>query len=148
MTATRGSRSIGDIVTRRRIVISLLLAVAFAALLASANAHHDAKPAPPYPAPIASLYPRPATPSIERQTAVFAELKPGYDGRLEIDDRKIPDDQIQRLATGNMRLVFTPGEGREFTQFRPGLNHATVVYWRTGTDPNSGTAYTWYFNLA
>src|SRR5207248_2861853 len=61
---------IRDIVTPRRLVISLLLAVALGALLASEHAHHDVNPTSTYPAAIAAVYPRPGTPSIERQTAI------------------------------------------------------------------------------
>jgi hypothetical protein len=79
---------------------------------------------------------------------VFAELRPGFDGSLVIDGRAIPDDQLNRLSTGNTRLAFTPGTGKEFTQFRPGHVCAVLSYFPTGQSPASAHQYQWCFNLA
>ena len=128
--------------------MSGLLAVAAGALFASQAAHHDIKYGAAYPAGIATVYPKPGTPSVERQTVVFAELQPGFDGNLAINGRVIPDDQIDKLSTGNVRISFTPGPGKEFSQFPPDRNCAVLSFWHTGQSPSEGKQYSWCFNLA
>jgi hypothetical protein len=140
-------KTIRDIGTVRRVVISLLLCVAAGALYAGGHAHHDVRPGALYPAAIAAVYPKPGTPSVERQTTVFAELRPGYDGDLAINSHHIPDDQMQKLSTGNTRLAFTPGPGKDLTSFPPDRNCVTLRYWHNGESPESGNEYSWCFNL-
>lgn len=140
-------RTLRRIITVRRLVMSVLLAVAVGALVFSASVHHDIRPGTTYPAAIDTVFPAPGTPSVERQTTVFAELRSGYDGALEIDDHKIPDDQLEKLSTGNTRLAYTPGPGKELSAFRPDRNCATVTYWQTGQPPETGDSFSWCFNL-
>jgi hypothetical protein len=140
-------RRLGTILTTRRLAISALLAVAAGALFASQAAHHDVKTSAAYPSGIATVYPKPGTPSVERQTVVFVELQPGFDGTLAINGRVIPDDQIDRLSTGNSRLAFSPGPGKEFSQLPPDRNCVVLSYFHTGQTPEKASQYSWCFNL-
>lgn len=83
-----------------------------------------------------------------RQDAIGAELGFDYTGRLTIDRRVIPDDQIDTIA-GINRLSFTPGPGKEIESLDEGRHCVSLLYWRTADGEDSaGQPLTWCFTAA
>jgi hypothetical protein len=87
------------------------------------------------------------------QNPVGYRLKVQYVGQLVLDDRIIPDDQIEG-DPGLGQYTFEPGPGKEFRELPKGTNHATVQYWaRTiGSFEEAKKQqrlgiYTWTFNV-
>jgi hypothetical protein len=96
---------------------------------------------------INQVFPVPGSVAV-RQDAVGVELGFGYDGRLEIDQRVIPDDQIDRIG-GINRLSFTPGPGKEFEALDEGRHCVSLTYWRTSDgEASAGRPYSWCFTSA
>lgn len=103
--------------------------------------------APVRRAGLARVFPEPGTVAV-RQAAVGANLDFGYSGRLTIDRRNIPDDQVDRIA-GINRISFTPGAGKEIEALDEGRHCASLTYWTTAAGPESaGRPYTWCFIAA
>ena len=83
-----------------------------------------------------------------RQDAIGAELEFDYAGRLEIDRRPIPDDQLDRIA-GINRLSFSPGSGKEIESLDEGRHCATLTYWRVSEgEEKAGRPFSWCFTSA
>jgi hypothetical protein len=99
-----------------------------------------------------------------RQTAVVADLAPGYEGKLIIDRREIevqtvaaetnvqPNQQVNQdiLVTkfdpGSGTLTFQPQEGAPIEAFATGTHEVKVIYWRLA-DPTQTRSYTWQFKV-
>jgi len=82
-----------------------------------------------------------------RQTAVVADLAPGYLGVLTINDVTIPDNQLEP-DDGNNRIIFRPGPGKALTQLNGRENCASVTYWKASDGASTaGPAYRWCFNV-
>jgi hypothetical protein len=62
------------------------------------------------------------------QNPVGYRLKSDFVGQLILNDRLIPDDQIEGDPGLNIS-TFEPGPGKEFRELPKGANHATVQYW-------------------
>lgn len=131
--------------TKRRAIYAVLLVIAFGFLVAAVRGHPD-ETTPVRPAAIVAVYPAEDDAEV-RQTVVFAELLNDFDGDLTINGRPIPKDQEERLATGNRRIAFTPGQDKEFSAFPAGRNCAVVRYWPVDQGPSAATTYSWCFNL-
>ena len=96
---------------------------------------------------ITRVFPQPGTVAV-RQGAIGAELSFGYSARLTIDQRIIPDDQIDRIG-GINRISFTPGAGKEIEALDEGRHCASLTYWRTAEGVESaGRPYSWCFTAA
>ena len=96
---------------------------------------------------INQVFPAPGSVAV-RQDAVGVELGFGYDGRLSIDQRVIPDDQIDRIG-GINRISFTPGAGKEFEALDEGRHCVSLTYWRTSDgEASAGRPYSWCFTSA
>ncbi len=96
---------------------------------------------------LTQVFPEPGTVAV-RQSAVGATLDFGYSGRLTIDRRDIPDDQLDRIA-GINRISFTPGAGKEIEALEEGRHCASLTYWTTSGGPESaGRPYVWCFTAA
>lgn len=94
------------------------------------------------------VFPEPDT-VVLRQGAIGAEIGFDYSGRLSIDNRNIPDDQLERIDVGRNRISFVPGEGKEIPSLSEGRHCATLTYWRTDLGPESaGRPFTWCFTAA
>jgi hypothetical protein len=148
MTATTprpGPSAPQPVFTRRRVAYILALAVAAGALVVAFMGHPEpVKPA--RPKAVAALSPGEGDTDI-RQTEVFVELDPAFDGDLIINGTVIPKDQEDRLQTGNVRIGFTPGNGKEFSSFPAGRNCAVVRFWPLAEGEGSAATYSWCFNL-
>jgi hypothetical protein len=93
------------------------------------------------------VFPEPGTVAL-RQDSLGAELDFGYDGRLTIDARTIPDDQIDKIP-GINRLSFTPGAGKEIESLDEGRHCASVTFWPAASgDSAAGPPREWCFTAA
>lgn len=132
--------------TRRRIIYVLLLGVAFAALVLAFLLTPEPD-APARPSEIVAVSPVENANEV-RQATVYAELAGDVDAALIINNNEIPDDQLDRIVTGNLRVAFSPGEGKEYTRFPAGRNCARVEYWPRGqVRENTSKSYAWCFTL-
>jgi len=133
------------LITPRRLLYTLALTVAAVALVVAFMGHPEPTK-PSRPRAIVALSPGEGDTDI-RQTEVFAELDPSFDGELVINGTVIPKDQEDRLQTGNVRIGYTPGKGKEIGSFPAGRNCAVIRYWPTSEGEASATSYSWCFNL-
>ncbi|MEA3077208.1 MAG: hypothetical protein QOF60_2116 [Actinomycetota bacterium] len=105
-------------------------------------------PAPVHIAGIVRVFPPPGTADFRRQDAFGAELEFGWEGRLEVDRRVIPDDQLDRIP-GINRLSFTPGPGKDIERLDGGRHCVDLYYWQTALGPDSvGPPRSWCFTAS
>ena len=132
--------------TVRRVVSSVLIAVALGGLVV-AFIMHDETPNPRLrPAAVGAVSPEPDSLQL-RQIEIFAELDPLYRGTLSVNGTIIPDDQLN-VIEGLNRYSFTPGDGLEIDELPPGRNCAVVDFEPAvdeGGDPGS---FRWCFNVS
>lgn len=81
-----------------------------------------------------------------RQVQIVADLATGYTGYLAIDDKEVPEDDIQFVDALNT-VTLKPGPGSEFTTLEPGSHCATVFYRQIGQPRTNSTSYRWCFRL-
>ena len=156
----RPSRLVG-LFTKRRVVSSLLLAVATALLLAGLWESEDQGTVTVQrrPAAVTAVFPGEGTVAPPQQS-VGAALSPGLTGELEIDRRPIPADQTERprAATGQNdpaqiglaglnQVSFTPGKGKEIEALEPGDHRARIFYWPIGETRQQAKSYEWDFSV-
>lgn len=97
---------------------------------------------------VVRVFPEPGTAHHLRQDAVGAELEFGWEGRIEIDRRVIPDDQIDKIP-GINRLSFTPGPGKEIESLDEGRHCIDLYFWRTAEGMDSaGPPRSWCFTAS
>jgi hypothetical protein len=78
---------------------------------------------------------------------VEIDLETGWDAKLTIDERPIPDDQLDRV-TQQGKITFTPGPGKAFEIFPAGRNCVTMTYWQVRTGPEQSFVYpSWCFTV-
>jgi hypothetical protein len=133
--------------TKRRVVYAVLLAIAFGCLIAAVLLSADPED---IDRPDGLIAVSPVENATEvRQATVFAEVSVAYKARLVINRVDIPDDQASELLTGNRRVSFTPGEGKEFKRFPSGRNCVRVVYWPAEEQETVDNTrdYGWCFTL-
>jgi hypothetical protein len=99
-----------------------------------------------------------------RQSSVVADLAPGFEGRLIIDQRELetqviaieqevePGQQLNqdvlvtRFDPGSGTLTYQPQEGAPIESFAAGTHEVTVIYWPI-TDPDAARSFTWQFRV-
>ena len=132
--------------TRRRVIYVFALAVAAAAAVMAFLLTPEPE-APSRPDEIVAVSPAENASEV-RQVTVFAEVAGNHDTALVINGTEIPDDQLDRIQTGAMRVTFVPGEDKEFERFPAGRNCARIEWWPRGQDRvNTSKAYAWCFTL-
>lgn len=130
----------------RPLAVCALLGVAAFLLYAGFDAQAEEE-VPVTRAGVGRVFPPAGTVAL-RQAAIGAELSFGYAGRLMIDRRNIPDDQIDKIG-GINRISFTPGAGKEIETLDEGRHCASLTYWRTAEGAESaGRPVTWCFTSA
>lgn len=130
----------------RRFLTLLAVAVALGALVVAFRSGREEEPAVRV-AGIVRVFPEAGAVGL-RQDAVGAELATGYEGRLRVDDRDIPDDQVDRID-GINRLSFSPGPAKELETLAAGRHCATVLFRDPGLDPDGVfEPYSWCFTVA
>ncbi len=133
------------IVTTRRIVLSLLIALGVAGII-YAFSEGESEPATVTVPGVERVSPRADTLAL-RQDRVVADLETGFDGVLQIDGVEIPDDQLQRTIELGI-VSFAPGPEKEFESFAPGRHRARVVFWRVSEGRGSDDrTFEWVFNV-
>ena len=143
MTALRRAERL---LTRRRVVSSLLLAVAFAGIY-TAFVMHDDTPNPKLrPAAVTAVSPEPASLQL-RQTEIFVELATTYRGALSVNGIPIPDDQLD-VIDGLNRYSYTPGAGKEIDELPPGRTCAEVSFRQVTNESAEPGVYRWCFNVS
>ena len=132
--------------TLSRVVMSVLLAVAFAGMYVAFTEHDDSPNPRLRPAAIRTVSPEPDSLQL-RQTEIFAELDPVFTATMTVNGTPIPDDQLQ-VIEGLNRYSYTPGQGKEIEELPPGRTCATVEYQRRGDLGSLPTTYRWCFDVA
>ncbi len=146
-TANRPAR---HLVTRRRVVISVLLAACAVGLWYGASIGRPDNKPPTYTDPaIRSVTPQPGE-AAPRQARIGATLLSPYtlatqttDG-MSINGQGIPQDQLE-IISGLNQYFFTPGPGKEVSSLPPGRNCVTLVIKRATDTSDPGHPYSWCF---
>ena len=81
-----------------------------------------------------------------RQTAIYADLAPGYTGYLAIDGNEVPEDDVHFEPALNT-VTLKPQPGSDFEKIEPGPHCATVFYRQIGQPRTNSVAYQWCFRL-
>ena len=135
------------LVTPRRVLITMLLAVAVGALVVGFQSHREeASTIEVRDGAITRVFPNPGDLNV-RQDAVGYELAFGWSGVLQLDRVEIPEDQIDHIA-GINRVSFTPGAAKEIEAMAAGRHCATAVYWRDSDGRERSRSYSWCFTAA
>jgi hypothetical protein len=133
------------IVTRRRVIISILVAIALGGVVFAFSEAGD-EPVTVTVRGVESVFPAQGSLAL-RQDRVMADLEQDLDGVLKIDGVEIPEDQLDRTPELG-QVSFTPGEGKEFERFDAGRHRATVVFWSVSEGRGvSDREFTWAFNV-
>ena len=83
---------------------------------------------------------------ILQQEPIEIDLETGWDAKLTVAERPIPDDQIDRVPQQG-KLTFTPGPGKAFEFFPAGQNCAEITYWQVRTGPEQSFRHEWCFTV-
>jgi hypothetical protein len=133
------------VVVKRRIIMTLVAAVAVGCLIFAFSAPKQGGLTNTPPA-IESVFPVPGNLEL-RQVAVVADLAPGYTGYLAIDGVEVPEDQTQFVDALNT-VTLKPSPGSDFGTFQPGPHCATVFYRHIGDPREDSASYRWCFQLS
>ena len=136
--------------TVRRLVITVLLAVAIGALVVAAQQVKETdKGVTITDAAVKEVYPANGDLDL-RQSRIWFKLDPTYTGRLELRGPKgnfqIPDDQL-RYVIGLNQYEYTPGPGTETGPLSPGRYTAVAYIWKRGQSEATARPYPWSFNV-
>mgnify|MGYP006952608927 CR=1 FL=1 len=130
----------------RPVAVTALLGLAAFLLYVGVQAQSEVEPEVRR-AGVARVFPEPGVVAL-RQDAIGAELDFGYSGRLKVDRRAIPDDQIDAIA-GINRLSFTPGPEKEIETLDEGRHCVSLIFWKSADgEETAGPPYTWCFTAA
>lgn len=127
---------------RRSIIAVLLLIVAGAAY---GLTRLDSSTSEPTVAIVQSVSPA-NNDKILQQAPIDIDLESGWDARLSIAQRPIPDDQLVRVEEQG-KISFQPGPGKAFEFFPAGQNCAKITYWQVRTGPGQSFDYEWCFTV-
>jgi hypothetical protein len=82
------------------------------------------------------------------QDDVEVRLRGGLTGVLVIDDRRIPEDQLE-IDNATSRITFRPGPDKDIETFEAGTHVVTVLFWeQTKPEPDNPESFTWNFRVA
>jgi hypothetical protein len=130
----------------RRSIIAVLLVIAAGATFGLTRLPQGA---PETASDIVKSVSPEANEKIPQQGQVKIELLAGWAGRLTIDQRAVPDNQINRsedpTVSSHQQLLFQPGPGKALEYFPAGQNCATLTYWQVRTGPEQSFTRTWCF---
>jgi hypothetical protein len=133
------------VITGRRLIISLLLGVAFAGLFYAFTRPTDKQQPAVRDTAVRHVEPAPGD-RVLRQVEVAIDLDPTYTGILKIDGHRIPEDQLARIA-GLNRVSFTPAPDKDIKKFSPGRHCATSEFWQVTIPDAPHRFYTWCFEV-
>lgn len=130
----------------RPLVVCLLLGFSAFLLYVAVDSQAEEE-VPIRRAGLTRVFPQPGSVAL-RQDAFGAELGFGYEGRLEVDRRVIPDDQLDKIP-GINRISFTPGSGKEIESLDEGRHCVSLIYWRASEgEEKAGQPFTWCFTAS
>jgi hypothetical protein len=151
------------LVTTRKVVSSLALAVAAALLVVGLQESHDGGTSVPQsrPSGVIRVFPTEGAASL-RQEPIGAQLADELTGEIELDGRAIPVDQTERpvVASGQNapaarglsglnQVSFTPGPGKDVVSLSPGAHTVRILYWNQASETREqALVYTWSFNAS
>ncbi len=151
------------LVTRRRVVSSVALAVAAALLVIGFQESQDGgvQLQRSRPTAVLRVFPSEGSASL-RQEPIGAQLADEYTGELEVDGRPIPLDQLERPEpaagdnapaarglAGLNQVSFTPGPGKDIVSLEPGRHTARILFWRRADQTrDQAAAYPWEFTAS
>jgi hypothetical protein len=79
-----------------------------------------------------------------QQGQIAVDLLSGWDGRLSIDQRDIPDSEVTKVPQQGT-LSFQPGPGKALEYFPAGQNCVVLTYWQLATGPDQSFTKNWCF---
>ena len=129
---------------KRRIVMTLIAAVAVAGFVFAFSAPKQEATGPLPPA-VEGVFP-PGGDLDLRQTTISADLAPGYTGFLLLDGVEVPRDDLQIVPALNS-VTLVPLPDSDFEALQPGSHCATVVYYRIGLPETTSDRFRWCFKL-
>lgn len=132
-------------ITRRRIVISLLLGVAIGGFYYAFTRPTDNQQPGLVDAAVRHVSPAPGD-RVLRQSEIAIDLAAGYDAEMTIDERPIPKDQLDHIV-GLNRFAFIPGKGKEIEELSPGRRCVVVELWDTTVEGSPHRTYSWCFEV-
>ena len=125
----------------RRSIIALLLIIAASAVFGLTRL--STGPAQATSAIIESTTPGNGD-QIQQQSPITIDLLSGWDAKLTIDGRAIPDEQLQKVKEQGI-IKFQPGAGKALEYFPAGQNCVTLTYWQIANPDTTFTAPAWCF---
>jgi len=151
------------LVTTRRVVSSLILAVATALLVVGLQASQDGGSTvrQSRPAAVLRVFPTEGAAAL-RQEPIGVQLTDDYTGEIEIDGQPIPLDQTDRPVpvtgdnspaprglSGLNQVSFRPEAGKVISSLSPGGHVARILYWlKVGETRDQAAVYTWSFTAS
>lgn len=75
---------------------------------------------------------------------ITVDLLTGWDGRLTVDQRPIPDDELIKVREQGI-IKFQPGKGKAIEYFPAGQNCVTITYWQVATGEEPSFTKPWCF---
>jgi hypothetical protein len=140
-----------NLFTARRLVVSVLLAVAGVGIVYAFSLHEDPEPLRYTHEAVRAVHPTPGD-QVLRQTTVFVELDSGYDIRdLVVTEAsgRVTAFQGQDLdaIVGLNRFAYTPGKGKVVEEFEPGRTCAKAEFVEASRLDAPLQEFSWCFSL-
>ena len=132
-------------ITPYRVVVSLLLAVAAAALYIAFLSAKEPEPSIERPSEVVAYSPAENS-TVLRQSRIVAQLKPTLIGVLQIDGVEIPEDQLDHLEGVNY-VGYTPRADTETGELTPGRHCATVLFWTPEAGRTTANSFNWCWQV-
>lgn len=132
------------IVTVRRVVISIVLAIALVGLgYGFSSGRDESKPPVFTDSAVEGTFPKEGDLEL-RQFRIGIDLASGYTAELKLDNVPIPKDQVE-VVVGLDQYFYQPGPGTATGALAPGRHCATAIITKL-TDPNDqGHPFVWCF---
>jgi len=133
-------------ITFRRLVISVLLALSLVGLAYGFSSARDTTKPPVYTDPaVEGTFPKEGDLDL-RQARIGIDLASGFQAAIKLDDREIPDDQVEKVV-GLDQYFYTPGPGTETGALSPGRHCAAAVIWGVAETRDQGRDFVWCFQV-
>ena len=137
------------VVTVRKVVISLLLAVALVGFGYAFSSGRDTGEVAINDSTVQRVEPKPGD-LAPRQSRIGVDLASGYTATLKLDSTPIPDDQVEKVV-GLDQYWYTPGPGTETGVLQPRRYCATATITKAiapAGQPPEVHDYKWCFQVA
>jgi hypothetical protein len=145
MTAHSLPSGKSPVVTRYRVLVSVLLAAAAAAMYVAFVSAKSPEPSIINAQNVVAVRPE-INGNALRQTRIYAKLKAGYVGSLVVNGVEIPADQVDHLE-GSNTVGFNPGPGTATGALKAGQNCALVFYWHPEESRATAQSYKWCWKV-